>query len=124
MKRFASTLLIIGLCAATPALAGSDVAAPVVTQVEQQGYAVSEVTRTWLGRVLITARSETHLREVVLNRTTGQVLRDQLFPLPSAANGSFRGLNAPLDAGTQGKNGTAGAGAGAGNGAGNGGNSK
>lgn len=123
MKRLASALLIVGICTSSPVFAGSDVAAPVLAQVQQQGYTVSEVRRTWLGRVLITARNDSHLREVVLNRTTGQVLRDQLFPLVSPTNGTILGLAAPLDQTGQGKNGAAGAGAGAGNGAGNGGNS-
>ena len=64
-----------------PVAAQTGVAEPVVDQIEAQGYSVTEIERTWLGRILITARNDTHLREVVLNRVTGQVVSDRAFPL-------------------------------------------
>ncbi len=62
-----------------PATAQTQVADPVVEELEAQGYLVTEIERTWLGRILITARNDTYLREVVLNRVTGDVLSDRAF---------------------------------------------
>lgn len=78
-------LLLIGFLGLTsPALADTDISDPVVALIEAQGYEVIEVRQTWLGRVLITARNNAYLREIVLNRTTGQILRDQLFAQATA----------------------------------------
>lgn len=87
MKRLLMISLLTALSWQTPVMAQADVSDPVVQMVEKQGYTVTEVTRTWLGRILITAQDGTNLREVVLNRRNGQILRDQLFPLaePSGA---------------------------------------
>jgi hypothetical protein len=79
-----STLIITSLAAFllmhAPAHAQSPVAEDVITRIEAEGYTVTEVTRSWLGRIVITASSKTDLREVVLNRTSGEILRDQRFP--------------------------------------------
>ena len=61
------------------ALAGPAAAAPVDQVVEQlraQGYQVREVQRTWLGRIRIEAVRGDRAREVVIDRVTGEVLRD------------------------------------------------
>lgn len=87
----------------SPAMAGPDVADPVIARVEAEGYSVSDVSKTWLGRILITAEDDQNLREIVLNRTTGEILRDRLFPRaasasgsePQSKNGSGRPSNAP-----------------------------
>lgn len=81
MKHLSVIPLAILLASTAPAIAQPDVAEPVVSRIEEQGYSVTEISRTWLGRILITAQNETHLREVVLNRVTGQVLSDKAFPL-------------------------------------------
>ena len=77
------------------ARAQNEVSAPVIEALESQGFVVTEVRRTWLGRILIESRNETYLREVVLNRRTGVVLQDQLFALPSANRNEQSG--APMD---------------------------
>lgn len=64
------------------ALANPDIAAPVIERIESQGYTVEEVRRSWLGRLIITARNKDSQREIVLNRKTGEVLRDTAFPTP------------------------------------------
>ena len=89
MPRLTSTVLLLLMLAHQPAMAQTadqtpDIAQPVVSRLQTEGYAVTEVSRTWLGRILITATTEGHLREIVLNRTTGEVLRDRLFPLRSS----------------------------------------
>ncbi|MCA0873735.1 hypothetical protein LCL97_23125 [Seohaeicola saemankumensis] len=87
MTRCLPAIALIALMAwHSPASAAStDVADPVVARIEAEGFEVSNVRRTWLGRIVITAQDGRSLREVVLNRTTGAVLRDELFPLPEGA---------------------------------------
>lgn len=87
MKRFAVIALVVLLWSPDPVVAESGVAKPVVKLVEEQGYAVTEISRTWLGRILITAQNDDYLREVVLNRTTGQIIRDRVFPLGKQKSG-------------------------------------
>ncbi|QPM90580.1 TrbC/VirB2 family protein [Pseudooceanicola algae] len=60
---------------------GNDVADDVIEQIEADGYTIIDVARSWFGRIVITANSIKDLREVVLNRTSGEVLRDQRFPV-------------------------------------------
>ncbi|MEP1698031.1 MAG: hypothetical protein ABJJ69_15950 [Paracoccaceae bacterium] len=64
----------------TPAHAQVSVADDVVARIQAEGYTVTNVRRSWLGRIVITANNKTDIREVVLNRTSGAVLRDQSFP--------------------------------------------
>ena len=64
------------------AQAQMEIADPIVARIEAEGFFVTDIHRTWLGRILITAEDADHLREVVLNRTTGEILRDRLFSLP------------------------------------------
>ena len=59
----------------------------VIAQLQAEGYEVTEVRRSWLGRIVITALDGTDLREVVLNRASGEILRDRVF--------SQRGGSAP-----------------------------
>jgi uncharacterized membrane protein YgcG len=70
-------ILLLGWTA--PALAQTDVTAPTVQMLQDEGYKVSEVRRTWLGRILIVAKKGQTLREVVLNRRSGAILNDQVF---------------------------------------------
>lgn len=73
----------------SPALAQVSVADDVIARIEQEGYTVVDVRRSWLGRIVITASDQDDLREIVLNRTSGEVLRDQRFP------GEARGAEHP-----------------------------
>ncbi len=69
----------------TPAFAGSDVAATttdVVTRMQDEGFTVTKISKTWLGRILVTAHNDEFLREVVFNRRSGDILHDSLFNLP------------------------------------------
>lgn len=80
MKRFwiiapFSLIVLHGAAEAQTTLAD-----PVIARIEAEGFTVSEVSRTWLGRILIVAEDQTSLREVVLNRTTGEIMRDRRFP--------------------------------------------
>jgi len=51
----------------------------VMANLEAAGYTVVETKTTFLGRVQITARNATHLREVVVSRATGEVKSDVIL---------------------------------------------
>jgi len=68
---FALLFLLAGVAAAAP-----DVVSAWVRQLEREGYSEIEVTRTWLGRIRISAEKGDIEREIILNRETGEVLRD------------------------------------------------
>lgn len=50
----------------------------VIAALELQGYAVSDTRRSLLGRIIITAENEAHVREVVMSRATGEILSDRI----------------------------------------------
>lgn len=80
-RLLAAALLGATLSLAAPASAqtGGSVADPVIRTLTEEGYTVTDVSRTWLGRILITARNARYLREVALDRRTGAILGDQRF---------------------------------------------
>lgn len=59
-----------------PMTSSADVVDRVVRQLKEQGYTRIEISRTWLGRAKIEAVRGNHEREIVLNRNTGEILRD------------------------------------------------
>lgn len=77
-RRTVLAMLAAGaLGAAAPAQAQEDTILPqIVRQLEEQGFTVERVRRTWLGRVQVVARSARHRREIVYAPATGEVLRD------------------------------------------------
>ena len=79
-RKLISASLAAFLLMQSPAFAQSVAAEDVITRIEADGYTVTDVRRSWLGRTVITAVNDRELREVVLNRTSGEVLRDQRFP--------------------------------------------
>lgn len=58
-----------------PAYAAS-FADQIVAQLSDQGFADIEVERTWLGRTRILAERGGAQREIILNASTGEILRD------------------------------------------------
>ena len=64
---------------AGPSVGETPLAEGVISQLAEEGYTVTDVRRSWLGRVIITAESGDDLREVVLNRSSGEVMRDRVF---------------------------------------------
>ena len=76
MKR--RMFLVISLSAA---LAGTGASAQsmqdrVISQLQEQGFTEIRISRTWLRRVRIVARSATQRREIIFNPSTGEILRD------------------------------------------------
>lgn len=52
---------------------------------ESQGYTVTEIEKTWLGRLRIEASNGSKEREIVIDRATGEILRDTLSHEEGAA---------------------------------------
>lgn len=76
MKRICLGLLLaLGLAAALPA-AAQTIEEQVVRQLRAQGFTEISIERTLLGRIRIEAESVTHEREIVINPSTGAILRD------------------------------------------------
>lgn len=48
----------------------------VIRTLEASGYTILSVRETLLNRIRIQARNEIHLREIVISRSTGNILRD------------------------------------------------
>lgn len=51
----------------------------VLEALDSEGYTIVSVTDTLLNRVKIRARSSQHLREIVVSRASGQILRDAVI---------------------------------------------
>lgn len=67
-----TTALVLALALPAQA-AGLDA---VIRQLEAQGYTITERERTWLGRIRLEAKRGAQERELVLNPSTGEILRD------------------------------------------------
>ena len=65
--------LQLGLAAAAFAATAAD---QIVAQLRDQGFTEIEVEQTWLGRTRIVAERGNASREIILNPSTGEILRD------------------------------------------------
>ncbi|MEM8657522.1 MAG: hypothetical protein AAGF22_05445, partial [Pseudomonadota bacterium] len=68
--------LLLSLGLGAPALAQRSALNQVVSQLEAQGFAIEKVETTFLRRTRVIARSDRHVRELVFNPNTGEILRD------------------------------------------------
>ncbi len=85
-----------GLAAGT---ARADPVDEIVAEIREQGFTISRVQRTWLGRVRIVAQNAEYRREVVIDPTTGEIRRDLLFPRKPATGSSQPGSPGQPDLG-------------------------
>jgi hypothetical protein len=108
-RRIAALCICVLLCGQAAADAHADLAAEelmaassqpaelrhieVLTALEQAGYTLVELRRTWLNRILIRARNSHHLREIVISRSTGSVLRDVVIETYGEGDGGQRWLD-------------------------------
>ncbi|MFN7003729.1 MAG: hypothetical protein ACK4NW_09900 [Roseinatronobacter sp.] len=78
LQRWMRVLLVLLAFAAQPALSDDQRITPemVSAALEAQGYTIASSTRTMLGRVRFVASKGLIWREVVLDLSTGQILRD------------------------------------------------
>lgn len=94
----------------------------MIAELTAAGFSYIEVHRTFLGRARLVAYSATEIREVIINPTTGEVLRDlaqeNIEYLPDQANAhaqaagenGSKGGNSKANANANGNNGNAGGG--------------
>ncbi|MDZ4134877.1 MAG: hypothetical protein U1D06_04675 [Paracoccaceae bacterium] len=61
----------------------------VVSALKRRGYSGIEVSRTWLGRTRIVGKRGKKTREVILNRSSGEVLRDIIYEGNGVAAAQF-----------------------------------
>lgn len=76
MKRRVLTAAVLVLGAFVVAVDAQTAKDQVIRELTELGYREFTVQKTWLGRVRIVARGQEGEREVVLNPSTGVVLRD------------------------------------------------
>lgn len=90
------SLAIFFVVLAEAALA-QDVSEQLKIALSDQGYEIVEVRKTWLGRILvISVNSETGaIREMVLEKGSGQVLNDSVFDTGPSFGGSSTKKNQP-----------------------------
>lgn len=50
----------------------------VIAQLESSGYTLDSVEKTFLGRMKITAHNRAHVREMVVSRSTGEIMHDAI----------------------------------------------
>ncbi len=76
MRRRVFLAALLGAVAtAGPALA-RDRSDDIVRQLKKGGYSIVDVSRTFLGRVRILASRKGGRREIIVNPSTGEILRD------------------------------------------------
>lgn len=78
-------VLAMALPMARPVFA-NPIADSAVSQLRNQGYNDIQVRRTLLGRIRITATSETNTRELVIHPITGEIMRDRWSSNAQSAN--------------------------------------
>tara|TARA_A100001391_G_C5036210_1_gene269665 strand:+ start:947 stop:1312 length:366 start_codon:yes stop_codon:yes gene_type:complete len=71
----------------------------VIAELEARGYTIVSRSRTLLGRVRLEAEAATHLREIVLHQSTGEILSDAVIRV-------FADTSGATNAGTAGPAGT------------------
>ena len=87
-----------------PELANSQSVKDLIEELKAEGFTYIEVKRTFLGRARIIAISALEIREIILNATTREVLRDlaqgnpEALPNPEPSPGKGRGLTDKPDA--------------------------
>jgi hypothetical protein len=61
-------------------MAPADPVDDIIAEIRDQGFSITRVQHTWLGRVRIIAQNDSFRREVVIDPTTGEIRRDLLTP--------------------------------------------
>ena len=84
LKRIIIILVLLSPIAA-PGNA-NPIADSAVSQLRDQGYNDIQVQRTLLGRIHITAISDSNRREMVIHPITGEIMRDRWWAVDDAAN--------------------------------------
>lgn len=83
MKKF---LLSMALIAVAAPVFGEELDDALTRQLKAQGYVRIETSYTLLGRLRIDAQKGNARREIVVNPTTGEILRDYVTHVPRYAS--------------------------------------
>ena len=75
LQRAALALILL---APAPA-ATAETVADMLRTLESEGFVVTDIGRTFLGRIRIEAVSDGYVREVILSRSTGEIKQDAIF---------------------------------------------
>lgn len=101
-------LVLATALAAAPG-ARADPVEQITSQLRAQGFEIREVGRTWLGRIRIIAETDRLRREIVFDRTTGEIRRDYVTerrrprtPDAGSDGGSDGGSNGGSNGGSRG----------------------
>ena len=76
MKRRALILILGGLFVAFAGATLADPADDIAAELRADGYRNIQIERTLLGRIRITAETDSLRREIVIDRGSGEILRD------------------------------------------------
>lgn len=71
-----NVLTVVEIVIEAPEIANSESVKALLEELKAEGFTYIEVKRTFLGRARIIAISATEIREIILNATTAEVLRD------------------------------------------------
>ena len=74
--KFGSAIVVAIVCSVATPLAAQTVEESILSQLSDQGFSEFETRRTLLGRIRIVAYGNGLIREIVINPTTGEILRD------------------------------------------------
>ena len=74
--RFLYQLVLMAVVAVAAPAGAQTVEDSIIRQLRAQGFTEFDVSRSWLGRIVIQAENETLEREIVVNPQTGEILRD------------------------------------------------
>lgn len=80
LLRILSAIVLGTIIAAGPAAAQESGVSDVVRTLRAEGFQVTRIGRTWLGRIRIEAENNSSTREVIVSRSTGEILQDATFP--------------------------------------------
>ncbi len=75
-RSFLLRLAAVGILLPVAGRARAEMAEAVADELRAAGYRNVQVERTLLGRIRITAETDSHRREIVIDRGTGEILRD------------------------------------------------
>lgn len=82
MKYVCRCLILSALLALVVGRAGASGFTDVyVSKIKSEGFTITVVYRTWLGRMVIKSQDETRLRETVFDPGTGALLQDKIIPI-------------------------------------------
>lgn len=73
---FGSAIVVAIVCSLATPLAAQTIEESILSQLSDQGFSEFETRRTLLGRIRIVAYGNGLIREIVINPTTGEILRD------------------------------------------------